>query len=327
MKLLIPGGAGYIGSHMVKYAQEHGHEVVVLDDFSTGHEWAVRDCEILHVNLLDKDKLSNSLKGRQFDGVIHFAAKSIVGESVKKPDLYYQNNVVGTINLLNEMLNIDVDKLVFSSTAAIFGNPVTDKINEDHPKNPINPYGKSKLIVENILQDYCSTYGLNATCFRYFNAAGADPSGEIGEAHEPETHLIPNILKSVLLGKNDLKVFGDDYPTPDGTCLRDYVHVNDLARAHLLGLENMKKNKEFATFNLGNGDGFSVLDVIKASEEVVNESIEYKMSSRRYGDPAVLVADSYKAITNLGWLATYQDISCIIKSAWNWHKNSGNKKV
>lgn len=327
MKLLIPGGAGYIGSHMVRYAQEHGHEVFVLDDFSTGHEWAVRDCEILRVNLLDQNKLSQLLKGRHFDGVIHFAAKSLVGESVKKPDLYYRNNVVGTINLVNEMLNNDINNLVFSSTAAIFGNPVTEKITEDHPTSPINPYGQSKLIVESILQDYCSAYGLNATCFRYFNAAGADPSGEIGEAHDPETHLIPNILKSVISGKSDLKVFGDDYPTPDGTCVRDYVHANDLAQAHLLGLEYMQNNKGFSAFNLGNGDGFSVLDVIKASEEVVGESIEYKISARRDGDPAVLVADSSKAITNLGWLASYQDPSCIIKSAWDWHKRFEDLKL
>jgi len=321
MKLLIPGGAGYIGSHMVRYAQKHDHEVVVLDDFSTGHEWALKDCEILRVNLLDRDKLSQLLKGRYFDGVIHFAAKSLVGESFNKPDIYYQNNVVGTLNLVNEMLKNDINNLVFSSTAAIFGNPVTDKIAEDHPKNPINPYGQSKLIVENILQDYCVAYDLNATCYRYFNAAGADPSGEIGEAHDPETHLIPNILQSVLSEKIALEVFGDDYSTPDGTCIRDYVHVIDLAKAHLLGLEFMQNNKGFSAFNLGNGDGFSVLDVIKAFEEVVCESIEYKISSRRVGDPAVLVADSSEAITNLGWLASYQDLSCIIKSAWNWHKN------
>jgi UDP-glucose 4-epimerase len=216
---------------------------------------------------------------------------------------------------------------VFSSTAAIFGNPVTEKIAEDHPKSPINPYGQSKLVVENILKDYCNAYDLNATCFRYFNAAGADSSGEIGEAHNPETHLIPNILKSVLSGRSELKVFGADYPTPDGTCVRDYVHVNDLAQAHLLGLEYMQNNKGFSAFNLGNGDGFSVLDVIKACEQVVCESIEYKVSARRDGDPAVLVADSSKAFTNLGWLASYRDPSCIIKSAWGWHKNFEEAKA
>ena len=319
MKLLIPGGAGYIGSHMVKYAQKHGHEVVVLDDFSTGHEWAVKDCEVLRVNLLDQDKLAQSLKGRYFDGVIHFAAKSLVGESVKKPDLYYRNNLVGTLNLVNEMLENGIKNLVFSSTAAIFGNPVADKIDEDHPKTPINPYGKSKLMVENMLRDICSAYDFNATCFRYFNAAGAYESGEIGEAHDPETHLIPNILKSSLSGSNELKVFSDDYDTHDGTCVRDYVHVTDLAQAHLLGLAYMKEDKGFSAFNLGNGNGFSVLDVIKSCERVLGNPIRYKMDSRRLGDPAVLVADSLKATHNLGWKPEFSDLDEIIKSAWHWH--------
>jgi UDP-glucose 4-epimerase len=319
MKLLIPGGAGYIGSHMVRYAQEYGHEVVVLDDFSTGHEWAVKDCEILRVNLLDQDKLSQLLRGRHFDGVIHFAAKSLVGESVKKPHMYYRNNVVGTLNLVNEMLNNDINNLVFSSTAAIFGNPVTDKIAEDHPKNPINPYGQSKLMVENMLQDICSANDFNATCLRYFNAAGAHESGEIGEAHDPETHLIPNILKVAFSDESSLKVFGDDYHTPDGTCVRDYVHVTDLAQAHLLGLEYMQKNKGFSAFNLGNGDGFSVLEVIKGCETMVNTKIPFQIDSRRQGDPAILVADNKLALKQLGWIIEHKNIHSIIKSAWSWH--------
>jgi len=321
MKLLIPGGAGYIGSHMVRYAQEHGHEVVVLDDFSTGHEWSITDCEILPVNLLDQGKLSRLLKGRYFDGVIHFAAKSLVGESVKKPELYYRNNVVGTLNLVNEMLQNDVNNLVFSSTAAIFGNPVTDKIAEDHPKNPINPYGQSKLMVENILQDICSANDFNASCLRYFNAAGAHQSGEIGEAHEPETHLIPNVLKAALTNKTNLKVFGDDYPTPDGTCVRDYVHVTDLAQAHMLGLEYMEKNKGFAAFNLGNGNGFSVLDVIKSSEHITGSSVFYDIDERREGDPASLIADSFKARKLLGWNIQFGSIDTIVSSALKWHSN------
>jgi UDP-glucose 4-epimerase len=320
MKLLIPGGAGYIGSHMVRYAQEHGHEVVVLDDFSTGHEWAVKDCEILHVNLLDQDKLSQLLKGRYFDGVIHFAAKSLVGDSVKKPDLYYRNNVVGTLNLLNEMLQNDVNNLVFSSTAAIFGNPVTDKIAEDHPKNPINPYGQSKLMVENMLQDICSVNDFNATCLRYFNAAGAHKSAEIGEDHDPETHLIPNVLKAALSEKSNLKVFGDDYPTPDGTCVRDYVHVTDLAQAHLLGLQYMQENKGFSAFNLGNGNGFSVLDVIKSCEHASNCQISYDIVKRREGDPARLVAESYKARKLLSWNVQFDSLDAIVSAALKWHK-------
>ena len=320
MKLLIPGGAGYIGCHMVRYAQERGHEVVVLDDFSTGHEWAVKDCEILRVNLLDQDKLSQLLKGRHFDGVIHFAAKSLVGESVKKPDLYYRNNVVGTLNLVNEMLNNDVNNLVFSSTAAIFGNPVTDKIAEDHPKNPINPYGQSKLMVENMLQDICSANDFNAICLRYFNAAGAHMSGEIGEAHDPETHLIPNVLKAALSNESSLKVFGDDYPTPDGTCVRDYVHVTDLAQAHLLGLEYMQNNKGFFAFNLGNGDGFSVLEVIKGCEKIADTKIPFQIDGRREGDPASLVADSRNAKELLDWDGQFGCLDKIVSTALEWHK-------
>ena len=320
MKLLIPGGAGYIGSHMVRYAQEHGHEVVVLDDFSTGHEWAVKDCEILKVNLLDHDKLSKLLKGRNFDGVIHFAAKSLVGESIKKPELYYRNNVDGTLNLVNEMLKNDVNNLIFSSTAAIFGNPVTNKIAEDHPKNPINPYGLSKLKVENMLRDICVTHDLSVTCLRYFNAAGAHKSGEIGEARDPETHLIPNILKSVLCGGNELKVFGDDYDTRDGTCVRDYIHVTDLAHAHLLGLAQLEKNKGFSAFNLGNGSGFSVLDVINSCQKVSGSTIDYSICGRRLGDPPSLVANSSLAVKLLGWKPTHKDLDKIVGSAWRWHK-------
>ena len=323
MKLLIPGGAGYIGSHMVKYAQEHDHEVVVLDDFSTGHEWAIKDCEILRVNLLDQNKLAQLLKGRSFDGVIHFAAKSLVGESVQKPDFYYRNNVVGTLNLVNEMMNNDIHNLVFSSTAAIFGNPVTEKIAEDHPKNPINPYGQSKLMVETMLRDICAVHDFNVTCFRYFNAAGADPSGSIGEAHDPETHLIPNILKSTFTGGNTLKVFGNDYETHDGTCVRDYVHVTDLAEAHFLGLEYMKSNSGFSAFNLGNGSGFSVLDVIGSCERAVKKTIPYDLDMRRVGDPPMLVADSSAATCELSWEPKFGSLDTLIQSAWKWHESIG----
>jgi UDP-glucose 4-epimerase len=319
MNLLIPGGAGYIGSHMVKYAQQSGHEVTVLDDFSTGHDWAVKDCEILRVNLLDQERLAESLKGRHFDGVIHFAAKSLVGESVTRPDLYYRNNVVGTLNLVSEMIKNNVNNLVFSSTAAIFGNPITDKIAEDHPKNPINPYGQSKLMVEAFLQDICSAYDFNATCFRYFNAAGADISGTIGECHDPETHLIPNVLKSAIDGGGTLKVFGNDYPTHDGTCIRDYVHVTDLAQAHLLGLQRMSVNKGFSAFNLGNGNGFSVLDVIGSCSRVVDQALGYKIDDRRSGDPGTLVADSSAAVNELDWKPVFNSLDEIIGSAWNWH--------
>jgi len=305
---------------MVIDAREHGHEVVVLDDFSTGHEWAIKDCEVLRVNLLDEDKLSQLLKGRYFDGVIHFAAKSLVGESVKRPYLYYRNNVVGTLNLVNVMLQNDVNNLVFSSTAAIFGNPVTEMIAEDHPKNPINPYGQSKLMVEYMLQDICSANDFNVTSLRYFNAAGAHESGEIGEAHDPETHLIPNVLKAALSNESNLKVFGDDYSTNDGTCVRDYVHVTDLAQAHLLGLERMAQFKGFSTFNLGNGNGFSVLEVIKSCEHATNSPISYDVEERRDGDPATLVADSFKARESLAWNARFGSLDVIVSTAMKWHK-------
>jgi UDP-glucose 4-epimerase len=320
MKLLIPGGAGYIGSHMTKTAQEKGHEVVVLDDFSTGHQWAVRDCEILPVNLLDQDKLRKILRGRSFDAVIHFAAKSLVSESVTQPDVYYRNNVVGTLNLVQEMLRNDINDLVFSSTAAIFGHPETAKIAENHAKRPVNPYGQSKLMVEHILEDICSAHGFNATCLRYFNAAGADHCGDIGEAHEPETHLIPNILKSVLGAGVVLKVFGDDYATTDGTCIRDYVHVSDLAQAHLLALDQQSKKRGFSAYNLGNGQGFSVAEVIRACELVTGHSIDFTVVDRREGDPAILVADSHLAANELGWRPQYERLETIVQSAWRWHK-------
>jgi UDP-glucose 4-epimerase len=325
MKILIPGGAGYIGSHMVKYLQEQDIDVVVLDDFSTGHKWAINNCEIINVNLLDKCKLESLLKKRYFDGVIQFAAKSIVPESFRDPFLYYQNNVVGTVNLLEELQKNDINNFVFSSTAAIFGVPATDMISESHPKNPINPYGKSKLIIENILEDLCSATGLNATCLRYFNAAGAHESGDIGESHDPETHLIPNVLNSVFKKHGALKVFGKDYETPDGTCIRDYVHVTDLAQAHLKCMDYMKKTSGFSAFNLGNDDGFSVLEVIEACKKVTGKEVDYKFCDRRLGDPAVLVADSKKARLLLDWKPRFKSIDSIISSAFKWHQKRINQ--
>ena len=322
MKLLIPGGAGYIGSHMVRLAQEEGHEVTVLDDFSTGHEWAIKNCEILKIDLLDHERLDKSLKNRYFDGVIHFAAKSLVGESVIKPAFYYRNNVVGSLNLFNSMLKNDINNIVFSSTAAIFGNPISEKISEDHPKEPINPYGQSKLMIEKILKDMAEAYGINATCMRYFNASGAHKSAEIGEAHNPETHLIPNILISAISNTQKLKVFGDDYNTHDGTCIRDYVHVDDLADAHLLGLKHMIKNKGFFAFNLGNGNGFSVMDVIRSCERVTKKNLDFNVCERREGDPAKLVANSTYAKECIGWDPHFNKIDDIVTSAWRWHKNT-----
>ncbi len=319
MKLLIPGGAGYIGSHTVKNALKKGYDVTILDNFSTGHRWATQDCEILEVDLLDKEKLSKLLKGRKFDAVIHFAAKSLVAESFKSPEKYYKNNILGTINLVEEILKNDINKLVFSSSAAIYGNPSSEKISEVHPKKPINPYGRSKLYTENILEDFTKSNELKVICLRYFNAAGADPSGDIGEDHDPETHLIPNILNSVIHNKIVLEVFGDDYPTYDGTCIRDYIHVNDLAEAHILGIEKIDKLKDFSALNLGNGNGFSIIEIIKSVERVINAPVSYKVSQRRKGDPAVLVADNSLSKKELGWQPDYESMDKIIETAYKWH--------
>lgn len=320
MKLLIPGGAGYIGSHMAKYAQDAGHEVVVLDDFSSGNQWAINDCELINISLLDKEGLKRELNGRSFDGVIHFAAKSIVPESVLNPLLYYTNNVEGSFNLIGALLENNINNIVFSSTAAIFGNPLEKKISEDHPKNPINPYGKSKLMVENFLKDIYETKKISSTCLRYFNAAGAHESGEIGECHDPETHLIPVILKSILDPNTSLKVFGDDYNTHDGTCIRDYIHVYDLCHAHLLSLEKMIKNEGCYFYNLGNGNGFSVKEVIKSCEKVTKNNIRFEVIEKRSGDPDMLVSNSIRASKELNWHPKYNNLDEIIASAWNWHR-------
>ena len=316
MNLLISGGAGYIGSHFVKYAQSFDHEVTVLDNFSTGHHWSISNCEILEVDLLDKEKLAVLLKNRHFDGVIHFAGKSLVGESFCRPDFYYENNFTGTANLVAEMFKNDIDNLVFSSSAAIFGMPSSDRISENHIKKPINPYGKSKLMVEEMLIDICNSYDFNATCFRYFNAAGAHVSGSIGEAHNPETHLIPIILKSIIHKKDGLKIFGNDYETKDGTCIRDYVHVTDLAQAHLAAFDHMQQSKGFSAFNLGNGNGFSVLDIIDSCSKITSTSIDYKFADRREGDPPMLVADSSKAKNLLSWNIKFSELDDIILSAY-----------
>lgn len=319
MKILVCGGAGYIGAHMVRYLLRHGHEVVVLDNLSTGHRKAVPQGLLEEADLLDSGSLRSVFFRHQFDGVIHFCARSLVGESVANPYAYYQNNVAGTLNLLEAMQEADVQHLVFSSTAAVFGNPDTLLIDEEHSKRPINPYGASKLMVERILADAAHAYGVSSTALRYFNAAGADPDGGIGEAHEPETHLIPNVLRAALGQGAGLKVFGTDYPTRDGTCVRDYVHVNDLASAHLLALQYMRSNPGAHAFNLGNEQGFTVLEIIEAARRVTDCNIEYLQEARRAGDPAVLVASSEKARRVLGWQPVFTDVGAIIETAWRWH--------
>lgn len=320
MKILLCGGAGYIGSHMAKHLAGFGHQVTVLDNLSTGHAEAVQWGELRQIDLLDPQALDQVFSTARFDAVMHFCAVSLVGVSVREPYEYYVNNVTGTLNLLQAMKRHDVSRLVFSSTAAVYGQPKKDLIDEDHPQTPINPYGESKLMVERVLRDAAIAYGLRSVSLRYFNAAGASPEGEIGEAHEPETHLIPNVLRA-LLGRGNLKVFGQDYPTPDGTCIRDYVHVNDIASAHRLALEYLEHHEGAHVFNLGSGIGFSVRQVIDAAERVTGMRVAYQEECRRIGDPAVLVAANGKARRELGWDIEYADLESIIETAWRWHLN------
>ena len=318
MKLLVTGGAGYVGSHSVRALLDEGHDVVVLDNLSTGHKWALQDCELISVDLRDETNLLRSIKNRGFDGVLHFAAKSLVGESKNQPAPYYQNNVGGTTNLVRAMQAADIQRLVFSSTAAIFGNPVSDLIDENHPKTPINVYGQTKLVVEHLLQAVAESSDFSATCLRYFNAAGANNAANLGEWHEPETHLIPNALRAAAGTGNALTLFGDDYPTTDGTCVRDYIHVDDLASAHVAAIEKMSAGGNFSAYNLGNGNGYSVKEVIAACEKAVGAEIPFTIGPRREGDPATLVASAQKARDELEWNPQFGAIDEIAQSAWNW---------
>jgi UDP-glucose 4-epimerase len=306
---------------MVRLLAEQGFETVVFDDLSTGHREAVGDCELVQGDIGDPGALDHVLGGRRFDAVMHFCARSLVGESMREPVAYYRNNVAGTVVLLDAMQRHEVPKLVFSSTAAVFGEPVTECIDETHPLRPVNPYGRSKRMVEQMLDDAARAHGLRAVSLRYFNAAGASTAGGIGESHEPETHLIPNILKSAAGDGAPLKVFGDDYPTRDGTCIRDYIHVDDLARAHLAALSFMDREAGHHVFNLGNGNGFSVLEIIGAAERVTGQPVPYRVAGRREGDPAVLVASSARAQRKLGWTPQIPAIDDIVASAWHWHRN------
>lgn len=300
-------------------AQEH--DVYILDNLSTGHLSAARWGRFIRADLLDTASLDEAFGGHPIDAVMHFSALSLVGQSISAPYDYYQNNVVGTLNLLEAMHRHNVRRLVFSSTAAIFGNPITPLIEEDHPKAPINPYGATKLMVERILADAHLAYGLRSVALRYFNAAGALPEHGIGEAHACETHLIPNVLKSALGTGPALKIFGDDYDTDDGTCIRDYVHVEDLAHAHALALSFMEREDGAHAFNLGNGKGFSVRQVIDTASRVAGTLIPFSIAPRRAGDPARLVAASGRARQQLGWEPRWTELGPIIESAWRWHRN------
>lgn len=326
MRILVVGGAGYIGSHMVKMLSRKEHHVVVLDNLSTGHANAVRYGKFIQGDMADAALLDHLFATEQFDAVMHFAAFSLVGESVTDPAKYYRNNVANTLCLLDAMVQHRVKHFIFSSTAATFGNPVVLPMDESHPQHPINPYGQSKLMVESILEDYDLAYGLKSTCLRYFNAAGADPEGEIGERHNPETHLIPLILQAASGRRTAITVFGTDYDTPDGTCIRDYIHVQDLCEAHLLALLHMMHSDCSARYNLGNGNGFSVKEVIDVACAVTGVHIPVEYGARRAGDPARLVADARAVIRDLGWSPKYADLSTIIRHAWAWEQKIRQKK-
>lgn len=318
--ILVVGGAGYIGSHMVKELLEAGHSVIVLDNFSTGHRDLLPGGLLIEGDLGDPKLLESLFTEHKIDAVMHFAAFSLVGESVVNPLKYYRNNLARTIELLDAMIRFNVKNFIFSSTAAVYGEPVQVPITETHPSNPTNPYGATKIAVERMLADCDQAHGLKSVCLRYFNAAGADESGNIGERHQPESHLIPLVLKVATGERKDIKIFGTDYDTPDGTCLRDYIHVTDLAQAHLLALNHLLAGGQSAVYNLGNSQGASVREVIRLAEKTTGRKIPIVETDRRAGDPAVLVAGSEKIKTELGWHPRYETLETIIQTAWKWHK-------
>lgn len=316
-RILVTGGAGYVGSVCVANLRDCGYEVMVYDNLSTGHRAAVPEGVVLEVgDLAEQQRLAGVMSSFRPDFVMHFAASALLGESMAKPLDYYANNVANGHNLLRAMVDHDVKSLVFSSTCAVYGEPERIPMSEEDPRKPINPYGRSKLAFEHLLEDCDAAYGLKSVCLRYFNAAGA--AAGLGEDHDPETHLIPNVLKSALGLREELVVFGDDYPTPDGTCVRDYIHIADIADAHEKALGLLRGHKS-DKINLGNGKGFSVLDVIKTAERVSGKPIPYSVSARREGDPAVLVASAEKAARVLGWRPAFASLDAIIESAWKWH--------
>jgi UDP-glucose 4-epimerase len=318
LSVLVVGGAGYIGSHMVKHLLRQGCDVVTYDNLSTGYRDAVLGGQFVLGDLADQAALETLFSTHRFDGVLHFASFIQVGESVREPAKYYENNVTNTLNLLNAMVKHGVRHFIFSSTAAVYGEPQYVPIDEAHPKQPINPYGKTKWMVEQILEDYDRAYGLKSIALRYFNAAGADPEGELGERHEPETHLIPLVLQAASGRRPHISVFGRDYDTPDGTCIRDYIHVTDLAEAHWLALQKLLAGANSAAYNLGNGNGFSVQEVIDAAQKVTAREIAVNDSPRREGDPARLVANSQAARNALNWQPARHDLVTIIQDAWRF---------
>ncbi len=322
MSILVCGGAGYIGSHINKQLYREGYDTIVFDSLIYGHREAVKWGEFVQGDLADIDAIEAVFAKYPIEAVFHFAAYAYVGESVEQPEKYYYNNVVNTLNLLKVMRAHGCNKIIFSSTCATYGEPERVPITEDMPQNPINPYGMTKLTVERIFKDYQKAYGLNFVVLRYFNAAGADPEGEIGESHDPETHIIPLVLDAASGKRPDIKVFGTDYDTPDGSCIRDYIHVTDLSDAHLLALHYLEKGGESDFFNLGNTIGTSVLEVVDSVKRVTGRNFTVTLANRRPGDPAKLVGSSEKAQKVLGWKPVYGEIDTIVEHAWRWHEHA-----
>lgn len=323
MAILVTGGAGYIGSAAVEDLRAKGESVVVIDNLVYGHRDAVdASVKFYEGEIGDRDLIRKILSENEIDACMHFSAYAYVGESVEHPQKYYENNFVQTLNLLNILVETGVKKFIFSSTCATYGEPQYVPIDEKHPQNPVNPYGMTKFMIEKVLQDYDLAYGLKFVALRYFNACGA--SGSCGEHHDPETHLIPLILFAAQGRRDSISIFGDDYPTPDGTAIRDYIHISDLSQAHLLALEYLRKGNDSEFINLGNGTGFSVKEVVEAARKVTGKEIKAEIAARRAGDPSRLVADAKKAREVLGWNPQFPEIEKIVESAWTWHEANPN---
>ena len=321
--VLVAGGAGYIGSHTAKLLHQRGYHPVVVDNLVRGHRWAARWGTFVQADLADKETVKRVLVEHRIRAVMHFAAFAYVAESVRDPAAYYRNNVATTLALLEAMVEVESEFFIFSSTCATYGEPEVVPIPEDHPQRPINPYGRTKLAVEQMLADFETAYGIRHVNLRYFNAAGADPDGEIGEAHDPETHLIPLVIEVALGQRPHIAIFGTDYPTPDGTCIRDYIHVTDLAEAHVLALEHLLDGGDSRSYNLGNGRGYSVREVIDTVRRITGRAVPELEAGRRWGDPAVLVGSSEKIRDELGWKPRFADLGTIVETAWRWHRSRG----